>query len=128
MIHTNFDQYESDYQVVDDNYPSVASYNPNAFYRMNQYDMRYQGYQRNYDYPYYYSPQLAAGYGSPNFFKGKTQNDQIVTPNSQSNAAKTSNNQGSQCSGSCGACVWGFLCKKAASKLTSLGGSAPKLV
>ncbi|KAK8885028.1 hypothetical protein M9Y10_044156 [Tritrichomonas musculus] len=122
MINFDSDQ-NNDLQVVNGNFTiSSGSNDPSAFFNMNPSNMKNQNNQPNFD-NQTNSHNFTGGFGSTNFFGSSNRNDQIVTPNQSPQAP----NQGPQCSGNCGACVWSFLCKKATANLSSIGGSVPKL-
>ncbi|KAK8864936.1 hypothetical protein M9Y10_010463 [Tritrichomonas musculus] len=123
MINFDSDQ-NSDLQIVDGNFTiNSGSNDPSAFFNMNSSNTTFLNNQTGFN-NQSNSPNFTGGFGSTNFFNSSNRNDQIVTPNPPPSQATT---QGSQCSGNCGACVWSFLCKKAATKLSSLGGCVPKL-
>ena len=124
MIPNDFDQ-NDDIQIIDGNFAlSSGSNDPSAFFNMNLPNMQYQNNQPNFGAPSS-NINLTGGIGFNNTFGMPTRNDDIIVPNTTPQGQ--SMNQGPQCSGNCGACVWSFLCRKATANLTSIGGGVPKL-
>lgn len=118
MINFDSDQNNEDLQIVDGNFSiSSGSNDPSAFFNMNP-----TSNQQNFGGSSNYSPHVNGGFGSMNFYGNSSQNDQINMPNVQQ-----AEQPPPQCNGNCGACIWSFLCKKAANSFSSIGGLDPRL-
>lgn len=125
MLNFDQDQYNDDLQVVNGNFTiSSGANDSSAFFNMNPSDTNNNN-KQSFGSNSFHSPHMTGGFGPRSYFSNPSRNDQIVTPNAP--PPTTNTNQGSKCSGNCGACVWSFLCKKATTNFASIGCSAPKL-